>query len=69
MRDRTRSHEITRAHLPFTRARVRRAALNQVPAPTPNQVGLVLLMVDAATDSLDLVAQLFIAYLSQAGSK
>ena len=69
MRDRTRSHEITRDHLPFTRARVRRAALNQVPAPTPNQVGLVLLMVDAATDSLDLVAQLFIAYLSQAGSK
>jgi len=26
-------------------------------------------MVDAATDSLDLLAQLFIAYLSQAGSK
>ena len=35
----------------------------------PVEVGLVLLMVDAATDSLDLLAQLFIAYLSQAGSK
>ena len=41
-----------------------------MPLPLPlNQVGLVLLMVDAATDSLDLLAQLFIAYLSQVGSK